>query len=166
MRPDQLERRLRARLDALGPAPRAELLHVLMLPDFERADAIGSYWGTPRPGPSPNYSSTARRTGPSERYSSACCGRPSASLPLVPWGTVEPDNLRLRERINAISPAARAELLHALLLPESESAARIGGYGSAASIARLTELYEDARRDPALRAVLVGMLAEMEQEPR
>ena len=32
MRPDQPERRLRERLDALGPAPRAELLHVLMLP--------------------------------------------------------------------------------------------------------------------------------------
>jgi hypothetical protein len=41
MRPDQLDRRLRERLDALGPAPRAELLHVLMLPDFERADRIG-----------------------------------------------------------------------------------------------------------------------------
>ena len=39
MRPDQLERRIRARLDALGPAPRAQLLHVLMLPDFERAQA-------------------------------------------------------------------------------------------------------------------------------
>ena len=37
MRPDELERQLRERLDALGPAPRAELLHVLMLPDFERA---------------------------------------------------------------------------------------------------------------------------------
>jgi hypothetical protein len=36
------------RLDALGPAPRAELLHVLMLPDFDRADAIGSYWGNPK----------------------------------------------------------------------------------------------------------------------
>jgi hypothetical protein len=45
MRPDQLERRLRERLEALGPAPRAELLHVLMLHDFERADRIGSYWG-------------------------------------------------------------------------------------------------------------------------
>jgi hypothetical protein len=41
MRPDELERRLRERLDALGPAPRAELLHVLMLPDFERAGRIG-----------------------------------------------------------------------------------------------------------------------------
>jgi hypothetical protein len=45
MRPDELERRLRERLDALRLAPRAELLHVLMLPDFERADAIGSYCG-------------------------------------------------------------------------------------------------------------------------
>ncbi len=45
MRPDELERRLRERLDALGPAPRAELLHVLMLPDFERADRIGEFWG-------------------------------------------------------------------------------------------------------------------------
>ena len=42
VRPDDLERRLRERLDALGPAPRAELLHVLMLPDFDRADAIGA----------------------------------------------------------------------------------------------------------------------------
>ena len=45
MRPDELERRLQERLDALGPAPRAELPHVLMLPDFDRVDRIGSYWG-------------------------------------------------------------------------------------------------------------------------
>jgi hypothetical protein len=47
MRPDQLERRLRARIDALGPGPRAELLHVLVLPYFERADRIGEFWGYP-----------------------------------------------------------------------------------------------------------------------
>ena len=29
---DELGRQLRERLDALGPAPRAELLHVLLLP--------------------------------------------------------------------------------------------------------------------------------------
>jgi hypothetical protein len=34
MRSDELERRPRERLDALGPAPRAELSE-LMLPDFE-----------------------------------------------------------------------------------------------------------------------------------
>jgi hypothetical protein len=41
---DEVERVLHERLDALGPAPRAELLHVLMLPDFERADRIGEFW--------------------------------------------------------------------------------------------------------------------------
>jgi hypothetical protein len=49
MRPDELERRLQARLDTLGPAPRAALLHVLMLPDFERTDRIGELWGYPAP---------------------------------------------------------------------------------------------------------------------
>jgi len=44
---EQVERQLRERLDALGPAPRAELLHVLMLPDFDRADRIGEFWGHP-----------------------------------------------------------------------------------------------------------------------
>jgi hypothetical protein len=48
VRPDELERRLRERLDALGPAPRAELLHVLMFPDFERADRIGEFWSYPQ----------------------------------------------------------------------------------------------------------------------
>jgi hypothetical protein len=48
MRPDELERRLRERLDALGPAPRSELLHVLTLPDFERADRIGEFWSYPQ----------------------------------------------------------------------------------------------------------------------
>jgi hypothetical protein len=48
MRPDQLERRIRARLDALGPAPRAELLHVLMLPDLGRAERIGEFWSYPQ----------------------------------------------------------------------------------------------------------------------
>jgi len=47
MRPDELERRLRERLEALGAAPRAELLHVLMLPDLDRADRIGEFWGNP-----------------------------------------------------------------------------------------------------------------------
>jgi hypothetical protein len=66
VRPDELERRLRVRLDALGPAPRAELLHVLMLPDFERADRMGEFWGYPE---SRAFAELliARRTGRSER---------------------------------------------------------------------------------------------------
>ena len=31
----------------LGPAPCAELPHVLMLPDLERADRIGEFWSYP-----------------------------------------------------------------------------------------------------------------------
>jgi hypothetical protein len=43
----EFEQVLPERLDALGAAPRAELLHVLMLPDFDRADAIGEFWASP-----------------------------------------------------------------------------------------------------------------------
>ena len=45
---EQLERAFRERLGALGRAPGAELLHVLMLPDFGRADRIGEFWGNPK----------------------------------------------------------------------------------------------------------------------
>jgi hypothetical protein len=31
-----------------APGARAELLHVLMLPDFDRADRIGEFWGYPQ----------------------------------------------------------------------------------------------------------------------
>jgi hypothetical protein len=48
MRPDELERRLQERLDALPPAARAELLHVLMLPDLEADERIGEFWSCPR----------------------------------------------------------------------------------------------------------------------
>ena len=41
---EDVERDLRAKLDALGPVVRAELLRVLMLPDYERAGTIGAYW--------------------------------------------------------------------------------------------------------------------------
>jgi hypothetical protein len=43
-----MEQLLRERLDAFPPAARAELLHVLLLPDFERAGMIGEYWGNPK----------------------------------------------------------------------------------------------------------------------
>ena len=42
--PENLERLLQEHLAALGAAPRAELLHVLMLPDYERAERIGRYY--------------------------------------------------------------------------------------------------------------------------
>ncbi len=48
MRPGQLERQLQERLDALPKAARAELLYVLMLPDFDRAEQIGEFWSYPQ----------------------------------------------------------------------------------------------------------------------
>jgi hypothetical protein len=45
---EEMESDLRARLMALPSAARAELIHALRLPDFERADAIGTYWGHPK----------------------------------------------------------------------------------------------------------------------
>lgn len=39
------ERLLQDHLAALGPVPRAELLLVLTLPDYERAERIGGYYG-------------------------------------------------------------------------------------------------------------------------
>jgi hypothetical protein len=44
---EEYERRLRRRLDALGPTPRAELLHIQMLPDFERVARVGEFWSYP-----------------------------------------------------------------------------------------------------------------------
>ena len=44
---EEMEKALRQRLEALPPAARAELQHVLRLPDFERADRIGEFWGHP-----------------------------------------------------------------------------------------------------------------------
>jgi hypothetical protein len=48
MRPDELERRLQASPDAMPKAARAELLRVLMLPDFDRAERIGEFWSYPQ----------------------------------------------------------------------------------------------------------------------
>jgi hypothetical protein len=44
---EEIEAGLKARLEALPSAARAELIHVLRLPDFERADRIGEFWGYP-----------------------------------------------------------------------------------------------------------------------
>ncbi len=44
----EFERLLHQRLDAFPPAARAELLHVLMLSDFDRAARIGEFHSNPR----------------------------------------------------------------------------------------------------------------------
>jgi hypothetical protein len=43
-----IERKLRDRLNAIGPEARAVLVHVLKLPDLERVRSIGEFYGDPR----------------------------------------------------------------------------------------------------------------------
>jgi hypothetical protein len=45
---EEMEAALLQRLEALPPAARAELLHVLRLPDLDRADRIGEFWSYPQ----------------------------------------------------------------------------------------------------------------------
>jgi hypothetical protein len=59
---------------------RAELLCVLMLPDFERADRIGEFWGNPKTRTFAEPPDRLRGTGRSERCSSGCGGRLSGEV--------------------------------------------------------------------------------------
>jgi hypothetical protein len=45
---EDVERNLLAKLEAMGPRVRDELLNVLLMPDFERARKIGDFWSNPR----------------------------------------------------------------------------------------------------------------------
>ena len=45
---EDVDRTLRARLDAIGPEARAILLHVLKLPNLERVRSIEEFYGDPR----------------------------------------------------------------------------------------------------------------------
>ncbi len=66
----------------------------------------------------------------------------------------------LRERLDAFPAAARAELLHVLLLPDFERAAVIGEYWSHPMTRSFAEFLIDLEEDRAARAVVVGMLRE------
>ena len=68
-----MEAALRQRLEAMPPAPRAELLHVLMLPDLERAERIGEFWTYPQSRAFAELLIDCRRTGLSGRCGSGCC---------------------------------------------------------------------------------------------
>ena len=54
--------------------------------------------------------------------------------------------------------AARAELLHVLMLPDLERVERIGEFWSYPQSRSFAELLIDAEEDRVVRAVLVGML--------
>jgi hypothetical protein len=69
----------------------------------------------------------------------------------------------LMERLDAFPPAARAELLHVLVLPDIERSARIGELHRNPKTRALAELLIDLEEDRAARALVVGMLREADQ---
>lgn len=71
---DDLEHVLRSRLDTPGPAPRAELLHVLMLPDYERSGRIGEFYRNPNDERFAQLLTDAEEDPYLRRCSSGSCG--------------------------------------------------------------------------------------------
>ena len=61
---------------------------------------------------------------------------------------------------DALPFAARAGLLHLLMLPDVERAGRIGEFWSYPESRAVAELLIDCEEDRVLRAVLVGILRE------
>jgi hypothetical protein len=69
-----------------------------------------------------------------------------------------------RKRLDALPPAARAELLHVLCLPDLDWADRIGEFWGHPKTRGFGELLIDLEEDKAARAVVFGLLAEMERK--
>jgi len=70
---------------------------------------------------------------------------------------------RLQERLGALGPAPRAELLPRLDAPDFERADRIGEFWGYPESRTFAELLIDCEEDWTLRAVLVGMLRESDR---
>jgi hypothetical protein len=69
----------------------------------------------------------------------------------------------LRARLQALPPAARAELLRVLRLPDLDRVERIGEFWGHPETRTFGELLIDLEEDKAARAVIFGLLAEMER---
>jgi hypothetical protein len=78
--------------------------------------------------------------------------------------TFEDMEQALRTRLEALSPAARAELVHVLRLPDFDRVDRIGKFWASPETRTFGELLIDLEEDKAARAVVFGLLAEMERK--
>ena len=89
---------------------------------------------------------------PSGKVSPEFASQVSATLPRL-----------LHERLDAMGPAPRAELLHVLTLPDFDRVGRIGEFYGNPKTRTFAELLVDAEEDPNVRAVLVGLLREAQR---
>jgi hypothetical protein len=72
----------------------------------------------------------------------------------------------LRKRLEALPPAARAELLYVLRLPDFGRVARIGEVWASPETRTFGELLIDLEEDKAARAVVFGMLRQFDRYAR
>ena len=84
------------------------------------------------------------------RYSSA----------LVP--NFEDVERQLRDRLDALGPPVRGELLRTLMLPDYDRARRIGDFWVEPRSRTFAEMLIDCEESPHTRGVLIGMLREEE----
>jgi len=75
-----------------------------------------------------------------------------------------PAEEQLAEALAAYPPQVRSLMLEVLTLPDEERAKRIGQFYADPRSRSFAELLIDPEEDPATRAVLVGMLREMEKQ--
>jgi len=69
----------------------------------------------------------------------------------------------LRKRLEALPPAARAEPRHVLRLPDFDRADRIGEFWASPDTRTFGELLIDLEEDNYAKAVIWGLLREMER---
>jgi hypothetical protein len=69
----------------------------------------------------------------------------------------------LRQRLQALPPAARAELFHVLRLPDLDRAERIGDFWASPATRKFGDLLIDLEEDRTFKAVICGLLREMER---
>ena len=146
---EDLERTLRARLDAIGSAPRA-VLHVLKLPDHERARRISDFCRDPRTKTFAKLLIDSRRVG-----SRSCRGIGRASGAGAAWARLDRARFRTFAESSAVGRIADGSGRRADAIV---SASTDSGGSSEQDHHRRASNRHDVMSNTFLAGILVGLL--------